>query len=406
MKKIIILLLIILGFHFTNAQETWLQKTNFGGTTRYRSTGFSIGTKGYILTGYDLVTPETVDLWEWDQQTNLWTQKTSFPGQRREGAVAFSIGTKGYIGTGLSSFAGGDSCKKDFWEWDQATDTWSQKAYFGGHERLSAVGFSIGTKGYIGTGQDLEAPSNYYNDFWEWDQATNIWTQKTDLPASIRATAVGFSIDSMGYVGLGSQYSFTKKDFWQFDPMNNSWLQKADFGGTKRGSAVGFSIGSKGYVGTGYDGSSTNYQDFWEWDKANNSWVQKLTFAGSARRAAVAFAIGSKGYIGTGYSTDFTNDFWEYTPFNVGITESNNDSKILFFPNPLIESSKIFFVADIIEPCTQLTILNSLSQIVYRTTISTNHQSIMRENLSAGIYFWNITNKNKESISKGKLIIE
>ena len=33
-----------------------------------------------------------------------------------------------------------------------AQDTWTQKADFGGTVRYGAVGFSIGSKGYIGTG--------------------------------------------------------------------------------------------------------------------------------------------------------------------------------------------------------------------------------------------------------------
>ena len=43
----------------------------------------------------------------------------------------------------------------------------------------------------------------------------------------------------------------TYKDFWEYDPATNTWTQKADFGGTTRSVAVGFSIGSKGYIGTG-----------------------------------------------------------------------------------------------------------------------------------------------------------
>jgi hypothetical protein len=44
------------------------------------------------------------------------------------------------------------------------------------------------------------------------------------------------------------------KDFWEYDPATNTWTQKADFGGTARYSAVGFSIADKGYLGTGTDG--------------------------------------------------------------------------------------------------------------------------------------------------------
>ena len=43
---------------------------------------------------------------------------------------------------------------KDFWEYDPTANTWTQKADFGGTARKNAVGFSIGTKGYIGTGCD------------------------------------------------------------------------------------------------------------------------------------------------------------------------------------------------------------------------------------------------------------
>ena len=43
--------------------------------------------------------------------------------------------------------------------------TWSQKADFGGVGRYTAVGFSIGSKGYIGTGWDINVKKK---DFWEY----------------------------------------------------------------------------------------------------------------------------------------------------------------------------------------------------------------------------------------------
>ena len=56
---------------------------------------------------------------------------------------------KGYIGTGQDL---NGAWRKDFWEYDPAANTWTQKADFGGTERRGALGFSIGNKGYIGTG--------------------------------------------------------------------------------------------------------------------------------------------------------------------------------------------------------------------------------------------------------------
>jgi len=232
-----------------------------------------------------------------------WTQKAFFGGTARQNAVGFSIGTKGYIGTGRPTL------EKDFWEWDQATNVWTQKADFGGTKRSYAVGFSIGTKGYIGTGQDLNSART--KDFWEWDQATNIWIQKANFGGTGRYQAVGFSIGNKGYIGTGSDSTAKTKDFWEWNSVTNIWTQKANFSGTARQGAVGFSIGTKGYIGTGEDGSN-GAKDFWEWDQVTNTWIQKANFGGLGRYWAVGFSISNKGYIGTGYATPDQQDFWEW----------------------------------------------------------------------------------------------
>src|SRR5436189_6019241 len=82
----------------------------------------------------------------------------------------------------------------------RAQGTCTQKANFGGPGRESAVGFSIGSKGYIGTGA---ADSGLLKDFWEYDPATNTWIQKADFPGTARYDATGFSSGSKGYIGTG-----------------------------------------------------------------------------------------------------------------------------------------------------------------------------------------------------------
>jgi len=50
-----------------------------------------------------------------------------------------------------------------------AQDTWTQKANFpGGYGRYGAVGFSIGGKGYMGTGYDFYL--GHQRDLWEYDR--------------------------------------------------------------------------------------------------------------------------------------------------------------------------------------------------------------------------------------------
>jgi len=240
------------------------------------------------------------------QAPNTWTKKANFGGSLSQFSVGFNIGSKGYIGTGQ---IGSDYYSNVFWEYDLSTDSWTQKANFGGAARNYAVGFSIGNKGYLGTGSTISGSAS---DFWEYDPSANTWTQKANFGGSARTGAVGFSINTKGYIGTGSTVSGYASDFWEYDPSSNTWTQKANFGGTSRQGATGFSIGAKGYIGTGWDGTLKN--DFWEYNPSTNTWTVKASFSGTGREGAAGFNIGAKGYIGTGWDGDLKNDFWEYNP--------------------------------------------------------------------------------------------
>lgn len=303
----IALLFSFIGITMPSAYaDTWTQKANYGGTASNAQVGLSIGEKGYVWER------STKLFWEYDPVADTWTQKANFSGTLTTDVVAFSIGSKGYLGTGLSS----SEYKAEFWEYDPATGdsgTWTQKADFGGEIRKNAVGFSIGTKGYIGTGSHQ---TSYFKDFWEFDPssgADGAWAAVTNFGGIERNYAVGFSIGTKGYIGTGTDGSSYYKDLWEYDSGTGAWTQKADFGGIERYRAVGFAIGDYGYVGLGY--SSSGYKkDFWEYDPTLNTWTQKSDFTGMARYAASAFVIGSKAYVGAGYTGEYANDFWEYDP--------------------------------------------------------------------------------------------
>ncbi|MCB9265374.1 MAG: hypothetical protein H6558_10145 [Lewinellaceae bacterium] len=102
-----------------------------------------------------------------------------------------------------------------------------------------------------------------YGEVLLFDRDLNFWAQKADLADGERLGAVGFSIGQKGYIGTGSDGGGYRKDFWEYDPQTNTWSQKADLAGGGRYSAVGFSIGQKGYVGTGYNDGYR--KDFWEY---------------------------------------------------------------------------------------------------------------------------------------------
>jgi hypothetical protein len=400
MKRIYLITLLInslleLLISDINAQNIWIQKTNFGGIERGGAVGFCIGTKGYIGMGYGASILRN-DFWEYDQGNNTWTQKANFGGIARYGATCFAIGTKGYIGTGeagnLSTYY------NDFWEYDPISNTWAQKANFGGIARYEAIGFAIGSKGYIGTGFG----SNYYNDFWEYDQVSNTWTQKANFGGSARIGATGFNIGPKGYIGTGYYqnlgYTFYF-DFWEYDQGTNSWTQKANFGGTARGLATGFSIGAKGYIGTGWDSSNTYNNDFWEYDPSLNTWTRKADFGGGYRTEAVGFSIGNKGYIGTGIDTiSSKTDFWEYTPDSTNGIEELNNAGISIYPNPLTSSSILQLNTQVNNA--DVVIYDMVGKELMRKKLTGSRMEIVKGSLQSGVYFVKVTAEDKQFVQK------
>ncbi len=294
--------------------------SDYPGWARYDAVSFAIDNRVFIGFGFGDSDMPARDFWRWDPETMLWTRLANFPGSLGNETVGFSIGTKGYITSSIHSGVGFE--ENTFWEYDPISDKWTQKESLPTTPgRGSAVGFSIGTKGYIGIGfKEIYngSPLEYYNDFWEWDQATDVWTRRADFAGSLRTGAVGFSIGNKGYIGTGGNGTSLSNEFWEWDQATDTWTQKADFAGDPRGSAVGFSIGNKGYIGTGANFNQNLYllQDFWEWDQATNTWARVADFPGAPRSDAFGVAIGNKAYIGTGFNYNgYFKDFLEYDPY-------------------------------------------------------------------------------------------
>lgn len=286
---------------------SWIRKADFKFSRSY-SVGFSINGKGYIGTGAS--DGEALnDFWEYDPISDSWTQKADFAGIARTGAVGFSISNKGYIGTGYNGYSP-DEYLKDFWEYSPVTNCWTKKANFKGNGRISAVGLSIGDKGYIGTGRNSTSVNT---DFWEYNPKTNSWLQKAEFPGRARSEATAFTISDKGYVGTGytgSNYE-DLTDFWEYNPATDSWTRKADFAGGERSTATSFSVDGFGYIGTGLNHSGKFFKDFWAYNPLTNTWVQKADFAGEVRTAATGFSIGNKGYVGLG--DDNNKDLWQFS---------------------------------------------------------------------------------------------
>lgn len=383
----------------TSAQGVWTQKADFPSTPRSAAVGFSIGTGGYIGTGYDSTSFKR-NFRVYVQASNTWLDAESLGGSTGNGlsrnlATAFVIGTKAYVGTGQ----GGNPFLNDIWEYDAGSDSWTQKANFAGTPRRGAVSFSINGKGYLGTGQDA---TGMKNDFWEYNPAANTWTQKTSFAGTGRRGAVGFSIGNKGYIGTGDDGT-NKKDFWEYNAASNTWLQLTPFAGSARTGAVAFVVNGKGYVGTGYDVSFENKSDFWEFNPATNSWAQVAGFPGSARANAVAFSIGNKGYLGTGYDGTVRGDLWEFSA-PVGIEEQHNIlHSISIYPNP-VQSVANIDIQPAAPSGTMLVLYDLDGRMVRKMAVKGENIKLERDDLSNGVYLYSIFTASGV-LANGKLVI-
>jgi N-acetylneuraminic acid mutarotase len=296
----------------------WKQLGDFPGVGRVRAYAFTIGQKGYLIggnagSGFNVV--PLYDFWEYDPAADKWTRKADYPGQAAEYIRGFSINGKAYLGTGYGiqyDDPGATPQNKDFWEYNPANDVWTQKTNFPGVERENVIAFEINGTGYLGLGTDNNYAANY-KDFWKYDAIADKWTRLADYPGNGSFGVAAFAIGGKGYAGLGgSSPDIVKKDFWEYDPATNKWTAKADFTGKERVFSSQFVIGTDGYVGLGTTATSSS-DEWYKYDSLSNSWVKITTYGGEARYDAVSFSINGIGYAGTG-NPGLKKDFWKFTP--------------------------------------------------------------------------------------------
>lgn len=261
----------------------------------------------------------------------VWTQKANFAGGNRAGSYSFSIGNKGYVGSGLFDSLGVLYIINDLWQYDPQFDVWTQMMACPGGYRASASTFSAGGKGYVCCGSPLSGL--YINDCWEYDPVQNNWMQKANFPGASRYTACSFVVGNFAYVGSGKSGPYYN-DFYKYDPINDIWTQIANIGGSLRQNAKTFSIGNYGYVVGGANENSGDYYDLWQYDPVLNAWTQQNTYPGQGSYAGTAFELNGIGYAGSGatlaggtfddfYTYDAVLNLWSpFIPFGGGIRNS------------------------------------------------------------------------------------
>ncbi len=402
MKTRSVLFLILLMSETIHAQGSWTQRASFPGGLRCKAVGFSIGNVGYVGTGESNCSPSSPidDFWEFNPTTNTWTQRANFGGVPRSLAVGFAIGNKGYIGTGVD--LNGNKLN-DIWEFDPGSNTWTQKNSLPGPPRYSAMAFSVGNMGYVGLGDTSNFTSTgLLYDLWEFDPVGNSWLQKTNFPGSGRVYAVSFSLNNKGYVATGASATSFKSDLWEYDPVSNSWTQKTSFIRGKA-QATSFSLGAGGYIVTGVDSPAVPMNELWAYNQMMNNWYQKANLPVALRIFSTAFSVGTKGYLGLGDWGVSYDDLWEYSPDTIfSVQENQYRVQTTVYPNPITSSGFIIFSQSISKAKCQ--IYDVQGREVKEVSVSGMKYEISKSELIPGIYIYHII-ANNGTIASGKFVI-
>lgn len=191
---------------------------------RYDAVSFSFDTTAYVLTGTDNYNYFN-DIYRYSPTTNTWTALPAMPGSKRSGAITWVYNGRGYLLTGYtngSKYSSGTQCY-DFWNftpgddnnpkaWNRLRDIFNTSAgtYDDGYANIireHGVGFielgtTTGDKGYVTLGS-LNGGDVTFT--WEYDFATDIWTEKTPFEGPARTGAVGFSLQGQtrGFIATG-----------------------------------------------------------------------------------------------------------------------------------------------------------------------------------------------------------
>ena len=262
-------------------KDSWSQKANLPAEAKARShaSGFAIGEKGYIcagLTEENRVTSYLKDLWEYNSLTDTWSKKADLPdsAEPRAEAIGVVLNGKGYFGTGRNN----KTQLKDFYQYDPTTNTWVEKNEVGGSKRSGATSFVINNTIYVCLGVSNSA---YLTDLVYYDEANDIWQNKRAMRNATdesfddkynmqRANGASFILDGKVYITLGASGSF-RYDTWEYDYASDVWTQRTNFEGGARSNAIAFSVydvtksKQRAFVATGGTSNTSLYSDVWEY---------------------------------------------------------------------------------------------------------------------------------------------
>ena len=199
-------------YEYDPLNNTWTQVANYPGQASgvYFATGFNAGGKGYVCGGKLGSDWYTSKLYEYKPSVDTWAERAQFPGGTRYQMVSFSVNGFAYLGLGADE----DIYRKDWWKYNPGSNEWNQMGDFYGAERAASVSFVLNEIGYIAMGTD----GGYEDDVWEYNDGFDTWIMRENFPGKGRKFACSFTIGDTAYVGLGKAYNGGKRSFNKYYP--------------------------------------------------------------------------------------------------------------------------------------------------------------------------------------------
>lgn len=361
--------------------QFWIQKSSLGGTGRHRAAGCATSHRGYMGLGHMNGTGQDIsykDWWEYDPASDTWTQRADFP-VGTHGAVSFVVDNCPIVG-------GGSALSNQFYKFDPAQNNWTPIANCILSNPGDSQGFAVNNSGFVYQANQLA----------KYNPDTDSWSLCTNAPVSFGQWPCSFVIEGSAYIKVGSQ-------LWEYKPLHDQWIQRASFPGVSTGGSSGFAIQQRGYVTSGYVGGLSVVTDqVWSFDPATNTWQSELEFPGTKRRFPIAFAIHGRGYFGTGTNGINFNDFWQFNPTDNTIGIAQNEIDVKIFPNPVIDELQVQYLG-LQTDHLEVRVFDMNGKLLLKDELHYFIQNIDVSHLKTGTYILKISRGN-QLIHQEKLI--
>jgi N-acetylneuraminic acid mutarotase len=390
------ILYILLSFSTIAQAQSWTQIADFPGSQRDDGCNFTIGNKAYCFTGSNGSACE-LNGFVYDGINNSWDTMANLPaGTERQYATSFSYSNTGYMLCGITCPG---VCLNDMYKYDAATNIWTTLPNFPGQARQGPCNFVLNDKAYIISGRTIGAGGTTFNDVWEYNITTSVWTQKNNLPFAGMFRGSAFQINGTGYVafGLTNNNNFNHYIF-QYDQLNDQWIQIPTINLPARNYVACAVTSNKAFFYGGQDSSYNITNDVRLFDPLTNTIAIYPGIPALGRKGGMAFSMNNIFYITTGVDSSpaRVKETWKNDQF-VGLREDpENEIDIKVFPNPA--STEIHIETE--EKLLKLVMRSALGPVI----LESQSKTISLENVPEGIY--NLSLYFRSSIVNKKIVVK